>query len=280
MFLSEEELERIWNPDDQTHESIMSSLRLLSKGLGDIQDAPVKKINSYLHLIPGDLALAGFESDLSEAWGKCLAKDERSFRIMSSFYRIAHKAAKKQDADLILFDVGPNFGAINRAALISSDQVVVPLAPDLFSIQGLRNLGPTLKSWRDEWSTRKGLPLEEEILLPQGTMNLTGYVVIQFGIRDNRPVKAYEKWEKRIPETFNDLVLQNEIEQSPTSYGEDYNCLGFLKHYRSLMPLAMEARKPIFKLKPADGAIGAHTTSVKNCEEDFKDLADSILKKL
>ena len=44
--------------------------------------------------------------------------------------------------------------------------------------------------------------------------------------------------------------------------------------------MAMEARKPIFRLKPADGAIGAHTYSVKECEEDFRKLASRILEKI
>lgn len=39
------------------------------------------------------------------------------------------------------------------------------------------------------------------------------------------------------------------------------------------MPMAMEAHKPMFLLKPADGAIGAHTQAVRSCYEDFKRLA-------
>ena len=46
------------------------------------------------------------------------------------------------------------------------------------------------------------------------------------------------------------------------------------------MAMAMEARKPIFCLKPSDGAIGAHTYSVKDCEQDFRGLATSILERL
>lgn len=49
-----------------------------------------------------------------------------------------------------------------------------------------------------------------------------------------------------------------------------------LKHYRSLIPLAMEAHKPMFHLKPADGAIGAHVEAVKDCRADFADLARRI----
>jgi len=49
-----------------------------------------------------------------------------------------------------------------------------------------------------------------------------------------------------------------------------------MKHYRSLMPMAMEARKPIFFLKSADGAIGSHTEAVRNCYTDFQKLAGKI----
>ena len=44
--------------------------------------------------------------------------------------------------------------------------------------------------------------------------------------------------------------------------------------------MAMEARKPIFKLKPSDGAIGAHTYSVKDCGDDFRALATRVLEVL
>jgi chromosome partitioning protein len=42
------------------------------------------------------------------------------------------------------------------------------------------------------------------------------------------------------------------------------------------MPLAMEAHKPMFHLKPADGAIGAHYDAVNDCRHDFFRLATSI----
>jgi hypothetical protein len=52
--------------------------------------------------------------------------------------------------------------------------------------------------------------------------------------------------------------------------------LATLKHYRSLMPLAQEAHKPMFRLRPADGAIGGHAQAVRACHEDFRRLAQAI----
>ena len=277
MFLTEPELEKLWDPDNTQDQSVMAPLSPIIRGLGDIGPTPLQRIAPNIRLIPGDLNLSNFESNLSEAWGDCLDGKEPAFRTTSSLYRITRQAAEKFDADLVLIDVGPNFGAINRAALICADAVVIPVAPDLFSIQGLRNLGPTLKNWRREWRKRLDENPAPDLPLPAAAMKPLGYVVLQFGIRDSRPVSAYEKWARRIPATFAEKVLETPL---TSVSADDSNCLGQLKHYRSLVPMAMEARKPIFRLKPSDGAIGAHTYSVKDCERDFRELATTILEKL
>ena len=62
--------------------------------------------------------------------------------------------------------------------------------------------------------------------------------------------------------------------------GDDRNLLAHLKDYRSLMPMAQEANKPMFKLKPADGVMGAQQKGVVNCYKDFEDLAKKIVERL
>jgi hypothetical protein len=42
------------------------------------------------------------------------------------------------------------------------------------------------------------------------------------------------------------------------------------------MPLAQDARKPMFSLRAADGAIGAHAQAVQICHRDFETLARRI----
>jgi len=171
--------------------------------------------------------------------------------------------------------VGPNLGAINRSAIIAADYVVIPLAPDLYSLQGLRNLGPRLRDWRKGWKERLLKNPEPSLRLPQGKMQPLGYIVSQHAFRRDRPVKAYDRWINRMPDEYRKSVL-NESEESFIQQEDDPYCLSQLKHYRSLMPMAMEARKPMFFLKPADGAIGAHVQAVVQCRNDFKKLALKI----
>jgi chromosome partitioning protein len=272
MFLDEARLETLW-PEGDHPETLYGAISPILRGTGDIGTPHIEEITSRLGLIPGDLGLSRFEDKLSEAWPRCHNRDESAFRTMTAFHRLIQHGAEFK-ADIALIDVGPNLGAINRAALIASDQVCLPLAPDLFSIQGLRNLGPTLRDWRAVWSdlltkAPQGLPM------PSGAMSPIGYVVMQHGILDNRPIKAYKRWMDRIPSTYKSAVL-NESEEAPQTIATDDHCLALLKHYRSLMPMAMEARKPIFFLKSSDGAIGSHSEAVRNCYADFQDLAGKI----
>ena len=106
-------------------------------------------------------------------------------------------------------------------------------------------------------------------------MQPAGYVIHQHRIRLNRPTKAYERWVSRMPAIYRESVL-NENATRPPIAENDPNCLSFIKHYQSLMPMAMEARKPVFKLLPADGAIGSHMEAVGSCRKDFENLAQRI----
>lgn len=276
MFLDDERLEKLW-PEGEHPNTIYGAITPFLTGIGDIAEPNVVGIANNLKLIPGDLELSMFEDELSENWTKCLGGQISAFRVITAFYRIILNEAKKNSCEVIFIDVGPNLGAINRAAIISADQVVIPLAPDLFSLQGLENLGPALRKWRKEWNKRLGeLPANADIAVPSGEMQPSGYVVMQHGIRDSRPVKAYQRWMDKIPQTYREAVLGEPVMGNIPAPESDPYALAFLKNYRSLMPMAMEANKPMFSLKSADGAIGSHQEAVASCYVDFKKLAGKI----
>lgn len=274
-FLDDDRLERIWNPNRRDG-TIAGPLKPLLEGTGALGTVHVEMIAPSLGLVVGDLSLSGFEDDLSSQWPDALDGKPRAFRVLSALWSVLAEAAERMSADYVLIDVGPNLGSLNRAALVAADHVVIPLAPDLFSLQGLRNLGPTLRRWRREWQERVVKnPQPHDLPLPRGDMSPLGYVVLQHGVRLDRPVKAYARWIGQIPPTYQDAVLGIEPTQSVTPT-EDPNCLAMLKHFRSLVPMAQEARKPIFSLRPADGAIGSHQRAVEVAYDEFLGLANRI----
>jgi len=276
MALEEERLETLW-PDDAHRQTVFGAVAPLFEGTGDIRPAHIEPLGNALGLLVGDLALSRIEDDLSTEWPRCLEGRERAFRVTTAFWRMMKDAADRHQADVVLIDVGPNLGAINRASLVAASYVVVPVAPDLFSLQGLKNLGPTLRKWRETWQQAKSKATKSLGTLPSGEMKPVGYALMQHAERLGRPTKAYAKWQARLPQVYRESVLGQPAGQSVAMPDPHQICR--IKHYCSLMPMAMEARKPMFALLPAHGAIGAHQANVQKCYEDFKQLALAIAER-
>jgi cellulose biosynthesis protein BcsQ len=277
-FLDEDDIDDLW--EDQTGPTtIFRAIEPLTQ-VGDLQEPLLRTVTRHVHLVPGDVALAGFEEILSTMWPESMGDSNlyRPFRILTAFWQVAQLAADRVQADIILVDVGPNLGAINRSALIASDFVAIPLGADLFSLQGLKNLGPTLRSWRSLWKKRVENWASPAFALPEGRMMPLGYIVQQHGVRLSRPVKAYDKWVNRMPGIYHESVLSES--SSALSPAEDPHCLATMKHYRSLIPMAQEVRKPIFALTSADGAIGNHAQAVVDARCDFRRLADKLIERM
>ena len=274
MFLDDPRLETLW----EERRTVYGAIRPLMEGSGDVAAPHVEQPTPGLGLVAGDLALSAAEDELSSQWPGCMDGKPRAFRVLSALWRVLRDAAEQTAAELVLVDVGPNLGAFNRAALVAADDVVGPLAADLHSLQGLRNLGPTLRRWRAAWGERRRRNPVADVGMPAGTMRPIGYVVMQHAVRLDRPVKAYARWMARIPEVYAEAVM-NEPGPAGRTIDTDPGCLAALKHFRSLMPLAQEARKPMFALKPADGAIGGHANAVADCRSDFVRLARVIAER-
>jgi cellulose biosynthesis protein BcsQ len=279
IFLPIERMEEIVLEEQKV--TVLDAIIPVSKGKPFIP-VHIENIAENLSLLIGNLLLSAFEDKLSDAWTKCLNRDFYSFTIISIFKKLIDDAALRCDADYVLIDVGPNLGAINRAVLISSEFIVLPVAADLFSLQGIKNLGKTLEDWKIEWSERllKYPEDEDKNEIPQGIMKPIGYLLMQYTDRESRPVKSYIKWANRIPQVYLQNVLKIDNCDTDISVENDSNCLAMLKHYHSLAPMSMEAKKPIFLLKPADGAIGAHFHAVRKCYEHFEILTKKILDKI
>lgn len=281
-FLDDDQLADLWNDNGANNRgrTIMQCVRPLTK-VGDLLSPRLREVSPELSILPGSLALAGFEDMLSEEWPKALdAKPYKPFRALTAFSTVMQDGAREMDASIVLADVGPNLGAINRSALIASDFIVVPLGADLSSLQGLRNLGPTLGEWRSGWEKRRDHWQDADFELPRGGMLPIGYVVQQHSVRLHRPLKANDKWVSRMPQEYARNLLGAESGPFPATPREDPCCLATIKHFRSLVPLAQEARKPIFHLKPADGAIGSHAAAVIDARRDFRSLADELARRV
>lgn len=271
--LSEERLFDIWEQGSaEEGNTVARAVDLVRRGKGDIREPHVVAVADNLWILPGDLALSRFEQALAEGWGQVHQTDnEKAVHVTTALQRLADRAAVIVSADLVVLDVGPNLSALNRSTLLACDAVIMPVAPDLFSLQGLRNIGPTLREWRIDWRRVQDRARHAEL----GTHSFApkGYIVQQHLARADRVVAGYQRWASQIPAVFHEHVLDEAKEDWPADVSHDSYCIALLKHFASLVPLAQVARKPIFDLKQADGIGGGQIQAVARARGEFAQLA-------
>jgi len=279
IFLSEQALFDLWESPAGEGLTVARSIDPVRRGKGDVLSPKLVGVGDNLWLLPGDLALSRFEQTLAEEWPKTRSVDnERALDVTTALDHLSNLAADAVQADLLLLDVGPSLGALNRAALLACDAAVLPLAPDLFSLQGLKNVGPTLLEWRRDWTVVRNAHLHgrEQEGLPPHDFTPLGYIVQQHLSRADRPVAGYERWFSQIPFVFHQHVLGEQGASPSLRVEQDEACIATLKHFASLVPLAQLARKPMFDLKRADGIGGGQIQAVAKCRTEFEGLAATL----
>ena len=276
MFLHEDGVEALWGKV-QEPSTIYRAFQPLLDRKGPLETPDLQRISANLSLAPGELAMSETEDALSSQWLESYRGNDGAFRVISALGQLLARAAEAAEAQLVVVDVGPNLGPLNRAALAATDFVAIPLAPDLYSIQALQNLGPTLDHWRNEWSdiVTRNQTLASELNVSQNGMQPIGYIVQQHAMRLDRPVQAYAQWMEKIPSAYRDNI-SGVLGSDAKAIEQDPNCLATLQHYRSLMPLAQAAHKPMFNLKAADGVMGGHASLARRCFDDFRALATRL----
>lgn len=104
-------------------------------------------------------------------------------------------------------------------------------------------------------------------------MRPLGYVVLQHAAKKaNEPARAYMRWIERFVSAYHETIAGDQ----PPVLGDDPARLALIRHFRSLLPLSLEARKPVFDLTAADGAIGSHARIVQDAAAMFEALVRAL----
>jgi len=107
--------------------SVGGAIRPAIEGAARVISPHRESIAANLELVAGDLSISKLEDELGSQWARCLDGEDHAFRVISAFHRCIQQAAKAATADIVLVDLGPNLGAINRAALVACRHIVVPV---------------------------------------------------------------------------------------------------------------------------------------------------------
>lgn len=280
--MSESDLERSWASDKGN--SIWNAIERVYSGMGDIRQRGPSVFNpNYpnLKIIPGDISLSNFEDRLGDTWNSAKGGDEPALRVQSAIYRYILWCAEKSAADVVMLDLGPNLGSLNRAVLSCSDYFIIPMSPDLFSIRGTENLGNKLKLWRQNWEQCNNSWSGKSLDIPKGAPIFLGYVMQQHNIRNNADgmTKGWGIFGDRVEQAVQDNIITKLTPDGQVhDWGDGNWNIGQIPNLHSLIPYSLEARKPVFDCTGANGLKGAHIKSAKDTMKHFSPIVDRILK--
>ncbi|WP_329605233.1 ParA family protein [Undibacterium hunanense] len=270
-----------WRPDRGN--SIWNAIERVYSGMGDIRQRRPTVINpAYpnLYLVPGDITLSNYEDRLGDTWNSAKGGDEPALRVQSAIYRYILWCAREINADIVMLDLGPNLGSLNRAVLSGSDYFIVPMSPDLFSIKGTENLGNKLVMWRQNWDQCNTSWTGTGLEIPSGLPTFLGYVMQQHNIRDNASgmTRGWGIFGDRVGQAVQENIVDKLIPNGQVHEWGDGNWnLGQIPNLHSLVPYSLEARKPVFDCTSADGLTGAHISRARNSRQHFMPIVDRIL---
>ena len=277
--MEDSDIRRAWS---ETGNSIFKNIEPVYKTTGDVsrrQPSRVAHAEGDLFIVPGDLRLSDFEDRLGDTWNGAKGGSEPSLRAQSAIHRYIEWAKDRVKADLVLIDLGPNLGALNRAVLASSGYFITPVAPDLFSIQGTANLGSKLLTWRQEWDQCHAAYKGEHLNLPGGKPVYLGYVKQMHNVRAN-PEGMTEGW-KIYGNDVEPAVQENIVEPLQPlgqvyEWADDSFDLGQVPNLHSLVPYSQAAKKPVFDCTSADGLKGAHIKRALESASHFSSIVETI----
>ena len=277
--MADSDVRKAWKDDGN---SIFQVIDPVYKTTGDVRLRAPSKVSKKgeLYLVPGDLRLTNFEDLLGDTWSSARGGSEPALRAQSAIHRYIQWAAAKIGADLVLIDLGPNLGALNRAVLASSDYFITPLAPDLFSIQGTENLGSKLIAWRKEWDQCHAAWDGADLSIPRGRPKYLGYVVQMHNIRGGTEEGMTAGWSiygKQLQSAIKANIVDKlgAVDQTIIWEDNDYR-LGQIPNLHSLIPYSLEAKKPVFDCVSADGLRGAHLKRAADTHQHFDQVVNIL----
>jgi cellulose biosynthesis protein BcsQ len=134
--------------------TIHFSLKPTEEGTGALEHLPPPiSLAPNLDLIPGRLTLHMFEEALARRWSEAFVGQPLALRTLSEIRRLILQYAAEYGYDYAIVDTSPSLGQLNKTILTTVDAFLVPCAPDLFSLYGIRNIGSSLSRWISELKT-------------------------------------------------------------------------------------------------------------------------------
>jgi cellulose biosynthesis protein BcsQ len=280
-LLPEDQLEDILM--DTNHFSLDAFYEPVRRGKGYPEELPtiVRSERFEVDLIVGDPKLSTREDLLATDWAATRNGEPRGFQTT---YAIKELIGRLAHYDLVLIDMGPSLGALNRSVLLAVDYFVMPLSVDIFSLMAVENIIKSFTSWKEALADaierhdrQEGYKFQIHGSDVRWELKFAGYVMQQYKAKKKEGVRqAVDAFERIIEEQ------RKEIVQLCKFFGIDSRTvnLGEIPTLSSVVPLSQQAHAPIFDLTARDGVVGSQYTRVAEAGAFFHNISNKFYKRV
>jgi cellulose biosynthesis protein BcsQ len=294
-FSTKQELEELYRTGQNIKSGLEPAFKSQPKLIEAVDCIPVKG-QEGLFILPGHIGLAEYEVDLGIAQNLSGAIQSLQ-NVPGAMSFLLQKTSEKYNADYILIDLSPSLGAINQNLVMTSNFLIIPTYPDLFSLMAIDSLLSILPKWYN-WAVQASSSqiLKEACYpFPEVKIRFLGTVIQNYkkdslsGIEVAN--KAFQKWVDAIHEAVssrlvpslqkNNMMLPDQLYEIQ---GMNCNnlCLAMIADFGALITKSQEHKTPIFALTPEQLGWGGSVFSIssKNKEkfnEIFSKLAERII---
>lgn len=287
LVLDEEQWDEVYEDRGESEQkTVMGLLRKIRAGDSTLDMGAWSVVRGGrfdVDVLPGHPSLSMFEDILSDAWGKLRGGEPAGARRTMWLHTMRKEI--QDDYDVIVVDVSPSLGAINRSALVGSDSFVTPMAPDLFSLYALDNITIWFQRWLKEYDLGRGQAQEQLTSIGYGDtlpdplpirQGFIGYTVQQYVSRASggeiRQIEAYDQHRREIPERAKSLIELSRLSKNIE--------LGTVPNMFSMIPLAQSCHAPIADLQREDGLRGAQFSQQQRYVEQLDAIFTKISKRI
>ena len=297
--LSEKENKHLKSKDEKNN-SLLADLQAkkqtLKFGVGPVfEGRPVPilplealglKMSDKIFLVPGDVDIGSYETALSLAYS--LTDSLSSLKNMpGAFYYLIQKTAEKSKADIIIIDLPPSLSAITQNFVMTSNLIVCPVFPDLFSKLAIKSFAKVLPRWI-KWTQSaqaNDFLKEADYPLPKHLPSFGGLIFQKFKLYNGQPASGYLQWIDEILKTTRELLVP--ILEPVSEVDQKYD-LAQISDFNTLGTLAQKYNTAVFSLTSKElnkqnqkGAVQDQTKKSQIAiKEQYASAASELLLKL
>jgi cellulose biosynthesis protein BcsQ len=274
--------------------TIHFDLKPTEDGTAEIDTLPPPiTLQENVHLIPGRLTLHLFEAKVGERWSGIYQGDPLSIRTGTKVRTLAYDYAAKHGYEVVIFDTSPSLGALNRNLLSLADGFLIPCAPDLFSVYGIRNIGNALSVWRKQFeSIFQFLSDTKRNQFPEKFVRFIGYTIYNAkryagGGNPLNLAKAHYHYADQIPETIERFIDPKNIIDFPDVLSGSIGANAVIHTHNTFPSMSQKYHQPMWglpnyhDLEPADrGTIAGNQGAYLATQSAYHDFAKDFLRRL